>query len=64
MATAFIAGCVLGGLFCGFIVYMSCREKINLAMDALRELNAKYMELNARLETLRLFYGVKESDDV
>lgn len=56
---AFTAGVIFGGL----CVYASYREKFNWAMDALRELNAKYLELNARTETLRLFYGVKEDDD-
>lgn len=56
---AFMVGMLVGGI----CVYASYREKLNWAMDALRELNAKYLELNARLETLRLFYGAKEDDD-
>ena len=63
MATAFITGFVLGGLFCGVIVYASYRERWQWAMKTLRELDAKSMELRAQIEALRLFYGVKEDDD-
>ena len=57
---AFLAGVLCGG----FCIYLPYREKFNWAMQTLRELHAKYLELNARLETLRLFYGVKEDSDV
>ena len=56
---AFTVGVIFGGLR----VYASYREKFNWAMDDLRELDAKSMELKAKVETLRLFYGITEDDD-
>lgn len=56
---AFMVGMLVGGI----CVYASYREKFNWAMDALRELDAKSMELKAKVEALRLFYGITEDDD-
>ena len=56
MAMAFIVGFVLGGLW----IYSIYHNKWQWALKMLRELDVKYGELRAQVETLELFYGVKE----
>lgn len=54
----------MAGMLCGGICVYSRYNKLRKwTLNTLRDIDAKSMDLRAQIETLRLFYGVRESDD-